>query len=96
MKRLSPPSGGGPSLDRKDGVVVQFPRTRSSARPASPTTLFSNNPPTANDAERYFCEFAKLQRLVHQTLDPTDGARAAVAFRKFLYAFNQLEDRGLS
>jgi hypothetical protein len=95
MKRLSPPCEGGPSADREFGVVIQFPRTRSSARPASLAALFSNTQSRANEAERYFSKFTELQRRVHVTLDPVDGTRAAKAFGRYLYAYNQLDDGGL-
>lgn len=93
--KLGPPSGGGSSEDRKDGVVVQFPRTRSPARTASPTALFSNRQSTTNDAERYFSEFVEYQRRAHQTLDRVDADRAAKAFGRFIYASNRLPDGGL-
>ena len=94
--KLGPPSGGRPSdEDRKDGVVIQFPRTRSTARTASPTFSFSNRQSTANEAERYFSDFVYHQRRAHQTLDRVDADRAAKSFGKFLYASNRLDHGGL-
>jgi hypothetical protein len=95
MKNPGHLHGVGRGIDQDKRVLQPHPRTRSSARTASPKTFSLDNRSTANEAERHFHDFVDHQRRAHQTLDRADADRAAKAFGKFLYASIALENGGL-